>query len=218
MSELESLTSRSYGQYCGLARALEVVGERWALLVVRDLLVRSQTYAELQRGLPRLPVDILSTRLRELESAGVVSHTESPDGLVYALTPLGLELDDILVRLGRWGATLLGAPSGEEIVTPSSLVMALRTTFHQEIAAGLHVSYEIHVGDIVLNARIDDGDLAVGTGPLPDADLVIEAGLSLRALMAADITPEAALAEQLVTVTGNRELLTTFVDLFRIGA
>lgn len=218
MSELESLTSRTYGQYCGLARALEIVGERWALLIVRDLLVSAKTFAQLQRGLPRMPVDILSTRLRELESAGVVHHDESAGGLVYDLTALGRELDDILLRMGRWGAKLLGDPQAEEIVTPDSMVMALRTTFNPRAAAGTVASYEIRLGDIVLNARIADGTLLAGTGPLPGADLTLEAGTSLRALMAGEISPAAALASETVRITGDPELLDRFAAMFHIPA
>lgn len=217
ISELESLTRRDYGQYCGVARALEVVGERWALLIVRDLLVSGKTYAELLRGLPGLSSDVLSARLRELTRAGVVDeHRTIGRANVYRLTALGQELEGVLLGIGRWGARLLGDTRPDEIVTPDSLVMALRTTFVPEAAATVRATYEIHVGEIVLNARIDGGTLHAGAGPLPGADLVLAAGASLKSLMTGELSPAQALAEGLVQITGDRALLDQFAELFRI--
>src|SRR5688500_14334398 len=107
------MTNRSYGQFCGLARALETVGERWALLLVRDLLAGPRRYSDLRRGLPRIPTNVLAARLRELEDAGVVERQLLPrpeTGFVYALTALGQELEPALRALGRWGARTLGDP------------------------------------------------------------------------------------------------------------
>jgi DNA-binding HxlR family transcriptional regulator len=217
ISELESLTRRDYGQYCGVARALEVVGERWGLLIVRDLLVSGKTYAELLHGLPLMSPDILSARLRELTRAGVVDERETPGGAtVYVLTALGQDLEDVLLGIGRWGAKLLGDARPEEIVTPDSLVMALRTTFVPKAAAGVLATYEIHVGETVLNARVSDGALRAAAGPLPGADLVLEAGASLKNLMTGEVSPQDALAAGLVQITGDRALFDQFVAMFRI--
>src|ERR671931_2934804 len=94
---------RAYGQYCGLARAVEVVGERWALLIVRDLLVGPKRFTDLRRGLPRIPTNVLAERLRELEDAGVVRRRVLPrpaGSVVYELTDYGSELEDVVMRLG----------------------------------------------------------------------------------------------------------------------
>jgi DNA-binding HxlR family transcriptional regulator len=213
------MTKREYGQFCGLARAVEIVGERWALLIVRDLLVGPRRYTDLRRGLPRIPTNILSARLKELERTGVVSRRvlPRPDGsIVYELTEYGNQLEDIVLRLGRWGARSLGEPRPDEIVTPASLIMAMRTTFHREAAEGLTVGYELRVGDIVLHIRIDNGSLKVAEGALPDADLVIETGPALGALMAREITPADAIAGGIVRLTGDPALLDRFVELFYI--
>src|SRR4051794_21521564 len=159
------MSRRAYGQYCGLARAVEILGERWALLIVRDLLVGPKRFTDLRRGLPRIPTNILSERLKELEAAGVVRRRILPrpeNGVVYELTEYGVELEDVVLRLGRWGTQLLGDPRQDEIVTADSLVMALRTTFHPTAAHDLAASYELHVGDIVIHASVHDGHLQAG--------------------------------------------------------
>lgn len=219
VSELQTMTKRTYGQFCGLSRALEIVGERWTLLIVRDLLVSPKSITELQRGLPRIPTDVLCSRLNELEHTGVIRRTREPraDGTaVYELTSWGTELDDIALRLGLWGTRLLGEPRPEDIVTVDSMVMALRTTFQPAAARGLSASYELRLGDIVLHATIDDGKLVSGSGPLPGADLIIEPGRALKDLMSGELSPEVAIAEAAVHVHGDPALLSRFVECFRI--
>ncbi len=213
------MSSRSYGQYCGVGRALEVVGERWALLIVRDLLVGPRRFSDLRRGLPRIPTNILSARLKELEQADVVRRRVLPrpaGSIVYELTARGRELEDTVLALGRWGAQILGEARADEIVTSDSLVMALRTTFQAAAARGVHVGYELRFGDIVLHARVDDGALVAADGPLANADLVIETGPALRALMTGELAPAAAIAEGSVKLIGDPALLNRFVTLFTI--
>src|SRR2546423_6072869 len=110
---MASVTSRRYGQFCGLARALELVGERWALLIVRDLLVGARRFTDLRQGLPRIPTNVLADRLKELEQAGIVRRRVLPRpaaSVVYELTAYGSELDEVVLRLGLWGAQSLGEP------------------------------------------------------------------------------------------------------------
>jgi DNA-binding HxlR family transcriptional regulator len=213
------MAKREYGQFCGLARAVEIVGERWALLIVRDLLVGPRRYTDLRQGLPRIPTNVLATRLKDLEHAGVVERRvlPRPDGsIVYELTPYGADLEPAVLALGRWGARSLGEPREGEIVTPDSLIMALRTTFHPDRAAGVTVGYELRMGDTTLHVRVHGVDLEVGRGPLPGADLVIETGPALGALMAGELTPAEAVADGQVALTGDPALLETFVELFKI--
>jgi DNA-binding HxlR family transcriptional regulator len=127
VSELETMTRQTYGQFCGLARAIEVLGERWAMLIVRDLLVGPKTAAELSRGLPRIGANILSRRLKELEYTEVIRsrRAANPDeAVVYELTEFGKELDGIVIKLSQWGSRMLGEPRPGEIVTVDSLVLA----------------------------------------------------------------------------------------------
>jgi DNA-binding HxlR family transcriptional regulator len=213
------MAGRSYGQFCGLARALELVGERWALLIVRDLLVGPRRFTDLRHGLPRIPTNVLSERLKELEQAGVIRRRVLPRpaaSVVYELTDYGSQLEDVVLRLGLWGAQSLGQPRADEIMTVDSMIMALRATFVPEAAHGLQASYEFRLGPIVIHARIDRGTLAVGEGGLADADLIVEAGPALKALMAGELTPDQAIADGSVRLAGDPALLERFAEVFRI--
>lgn len=214
------VSTRTYGQFCGFARALEIVGERWAMMIVRDLLVGPKRFGELQRGLAKIPTNILTARLKELEAAGVVQRRASPQpggGVLYELTPRGTELEAPVLALGRWGAkNLLDEPRPDEIVTNDSMIMALRTTFQPQAANGTRASYELRMGPIVIHARVADGKVAVGAGPLPDADLVIEAGPALKSVMAREITPKEAIDRNVVQLMGDPKLFERFAELFRI--
>jgi DNA-binding HxlR family transcriptional regulator len=213
------VVTREYGQYCGLARALELVGERWALLIVRDLLVGPKRFSQLQRGLPKIPSNILTSRLKELEEAGIVQRRARPrpaSGFVYELTVAGRELEQAVIALGRWGAQRLGDLRAGEVVTGDSMSMALRSIFRPEAASGCDLAFELHVGDVVVNATVRDEAVKVGQGSLPAPDLVIEAGPRIRALLAGEISPAEALRTGAAHVRGKRALLGRFVQLFRI--
>lgn len=213
--------SRSYGQFCGLAHALELVGERWALLVVRDLVAGPRRFTDLRRGLPRIPTNILAVRLKELEAGGVIQRRLLPRpaaGIVYELTDYGRGLEDILLRLGLWGARSLGEPCPEDVVTTCSMAMALRSTFHPDAAQDLRAAYELRMGEVVVHAQIADGALAVGEGSLPEADLVIETGPAIRAVLARELSSTEALESGAIELTGPPELFTRFVEMFSIPA
>jgi DNA-binding HxlR family transcriptional regulator len=217
VSELTAMTRRTYGQYCGLSRAMEMVGERWGMLIVRDLMVSPKTVAELHQGLPLIPTELLAARLKEMAHSGVVRPQDAEgDEARYELTEYGQALEEIVLAFGRWGAATLNEPRPEDVVTPDSLIMALRATFQSDAARGLRVSYELHIGEIVLNARIDDGKLVVDKGPMPDADAVLEPGPLLKGLMTGEISPAEALASGTTKLTGDPELLSVFAMLFRL--
>ncbi len=214
------MANRVYGQYCGFSRALEIVGERWAFLIIRDLMVGPRRFSDLQRGLPKIPSNILTARLKELEEAGVVerralSRTDGA-GVAYELTDAGRELEDTVFALGRWGAKRLGDPRPDEIVTEDSMMMALRTTFQPQAAKRVRAKYELRVGPIVLHAIVRDGTLEAGKGPLENPDVIIEAGPGIRAVMAHEITPSEAIKAKIVNIRGDRKLFTLFPELFRI--
>ncbi|MGP6157443.1 MAG: winged helix-turn-helix transcriptional regulator [Vulcanimicrobiaceae bacterium] len=214
------MSNRAYGQYCGFARALESVGERWALLIVRDLLVTPKRFTDLHRGLPGIPTNVLTVRLKELEAARVVRRRVLPRperAIVYELTEYGAQLEDVVVRLGRWGAKSLGEPRPDEVVTVDSLIMAMRSTFQPEAARKLHAGYELRLGPVVIHVRVDDGVLEAGEGPLPGADLVVETGPAIKALMTGEMTPAEAVKNGSVRLKGNSRLLKRFVEMFRIG-
>lgn len=213
------MTTRAYGQYCGFARALELAGERWALLVIRDLLVGPKRFSDLQRGLPKIPSNILTARLKELEESGIVRRRALPRpsaGVAYELTEDGRELEDVVIALGRWGAKHLGDPRPDEIITDDSMATALRTIFRPEAVANDDVTFELRLGEVIVNAQVRDGAVTVGRGTLPAPDLVIESGPAVRTLLAREITPKEALKSGSVRIRGKRALLDRFVQLFHI--
>src|SRR5215470_18393749 len=104
---------RSYNQYCAVARSLDVIGERWTLLIIRDLLVGPKRYKDLLDGLPGIGTNLLAARLRDLEKAGIVRRTLLPPpaaSTVYELTEVGRALEPAIFAIGRWGARFLGSP------------------------------------------------------------------------------------------------------------
>ncbi|MFI5613410.1 winged helix-turn-helix transcriptional regulator [Amycolatopsis sp. NPDC051903] len=210
---------RAFGQYCGLARALELVGERWALLILRDLTVRPRRYTDLLTGLPGIPTNVLSTRLKELEESGIVERRVAPApqrGIIYALTPVGQELEPAILALGRWGATQLDEPRPGEIVTPESVTLNFRAAFDSDGAAGVTASWEIHAHDLVVHLAVTDGKLESGPGPAPGpADLVITAQLTDDELPSYRAIMQAAKCG-LVELKGRRKLLDTFLRLFAV--
>jgi DNA-binding HxlR family transcriptional regulator len=213
------MTDRRYGQYCGLAYALDLVGERWAMLVVRDLILGPRRFTDLQRGLPGIPTNVLSARLKELEQNGIVLRRVLPrpdSGVVYDLTDYGRELEDVLLRLGLWGARSLGEPKPGDAVTPAALVLALHASFRPEAARRLRATFEVHVGDVVVYARVANGAAEVNEGPLPGADLVLAGDQTVRRVMAGELTMDEALALGTLIATGDSRLLDRFAELFHL--
>jgi DNA-binding HxlR family transcriptional regulator len=212
--------ARSYGQYCGVAAALELVGERWALLIVRDLLVGPRRYTDLKQGLPRIPTNILSTRLKELQAGGVIRRVPLAHGLVYELTTFGRGLEDVILALGRWGFRAMGEPDAADVVTSDSMTMALRTAFRPETATALPpTTYEAHLGNVVLGLAVVDSELTVTRGPHPGAGLTFATGPGIRALISGELSPAAALERGVVQVLdGDPELLGRFAATFHLAA
>ncbi|MFD1719281.1 winged helix-turn-helix transcriptional regulator [Georgenia deserti] len=218
------MAGRHYGQYCGVGTALELVGERWALLIVRDLLVGPRRYSDLKRGLARIPTNILAARLKELQAAGVIRRAPLPTaraGIIYELTEFGQGLEDVVLALGRWGFRAMGEPGEDDVVTEDSMTMALRTAFEADSAAELpDTVYELRIGDIVLTATVAGGTLRLRPGVAESAaDLVLSAGPGIRHLIAGDVTAESARAQGLVGVLdGDPGLLDRFMATFHIDA
>lgn len=216
------MARRSYGQICGLSRALEIVGERWALLIIRDLMVEPKRFTDLRQGLPRIPTNVLSARLKELEHHGVLQRRILPrpaTAVVYELTHYGRELDDILLALGRWGTQSLGPPDADDIFTPDSLMMAMRASYRGACSPATQepVSYELRVTGIVIGLTVQGGQLGVINGPQPGPDLVIETDHGFAALLTGKVSAAEALENGSVHVTGDPELFTEFANTFRVG-
>jgi DNA-binding HxlR family transcriptional regulator len=153
---------RAYVDGCAVAHALNMVGERWALLVVRELLLGPKRFADLQAGLPGAGPTILAQRLRELEEVGVVRRrilARPAASRVYELTGWGRELAPIVAALGRWGVrSPVVAPAGE--AGPDSHMLSLRIFFHPQPGRPWTATYEIWLGDHAYAVRVVDGELA----------------------------------------------------------
>jgi DNA-binding HxlR family transcriptional regulator len=224
------VATRSYGQYCGVSTAVELVTERWALLIIRDLLVGPRRYTDLKHGLPKIPTNILSARLKELQESGVIRRVPlARCGLVYELTEYGRELEPIVLALGRWGFRSMGEPRDDDVVTADSLTMALRTAFKPEIAS-VSLDFQIQVGAVELRAQVSDGELKVvqiapptppvgGSLPSSEPELRFATDPGIRHLIAGTLTPTQAVEQDVVTIMkGNLKLLERFTELFRIDA
>jgi DNA-binding HxlR family transcriptional regulator len=213
------MKTRSYGKYCGLAHALELVGERWALVLVSDLIRGPKRFTDLQRGQPRIPSNVLSARLKELEDTGVVRRRVLPrpaSGVGYELTEYGRELEEVVLRLGLWGAKSMPEARPDDVVTADTLLLALRSTFRPDAARQLRADYELRFGEIVVHARVDHGALAVDEGQLAHPDLVLETDVTLHPLLTGEISPAEAIESGRVRVRGKRKLFERFVEVFHI--
>lgn len=225
-------TPRPFGQYSGLARALERVGERWALLIVRDLLVGARRYGDLKGGLPRIPTNILSDRLRELQEAGIVRRVPMVRG-GYELTDLGRALEPAILALERWGWSTLGDPGEGESVSHDAVAASLRAAFRAESAASLpDTAFALHIDEVSLVATVSGPRLfirAVGRGAVPAPRIPAESVAPaesvevafgptvLRDLLTGVTTPAAALASRAADLrSGYRRVFERFPEVFRI--
>jgi len=213
------VAARDYGQYDGITRALELVGERWAMLIVRDLLVGPRRYGELAAGLPRIPSNILATRLKELQEAGLLRRVPHSRVIVYELTPYGRELEPVVLALGAWGFKAMGDPREEQIVTSDSMTIALRTAFRSDVAARLPATaYAARLGPAELLVRVDGASLDVSRGDGP-VDLAFAAGAGIRRLISGELAPDRAISTGVVEVLrGRGELLDRFAATFHLAA
>ncbi|HEX7276153.1 MAG TPA: winged helix-turn-helix transcriptional regulator [Acidimicrobiales bacterium] len=208
---------RSYGDGCSSAHALDLVGERWALLIVRELLFGPKRFTDLHRGLPQSSPNVLTQRLRELEDAGVVSRRRLPppaSANVYELTEWGAQLELILMGLQRWGA---GSPSSppDRPVGCDAAMLALKNTFDPDAAKGVRLVAEIRFASDTFRLAVDDGAIDIGRGPAARPDVLVETDpTTLEDLAFAGLEVGAAERAGRLTVTGDRSQLDRLLGLF----
>ena len=212
---------KRYDQFCPIAHALSLVGERWALLVVRELLAGPKRYTDLVHGLPGIGTNILAARLRDLEEAGVVRKRKLPPpaaSTVYELTEYGAELNESLYALARWGARTLGPPKPGDELEPDWGLNAIPALFDAAAARDLDATWVLEVGDDVFTARIADSSVRASCGPAEDADAVIKLDLeTFYWLVVGELDPEEALASGRATVDGDPAVLEQFVRVLNIA-
>jgi DNA-binding HxlR family transcriptional regulator len=210
---------KRYDQYCPVCHALGLVGERWALLVVRELLRGPKRYTDLAEGLPGIGTNILAARLRELEEGGIVRKRKLPPpaaSTVYELTVYGAELEEPLYALARWGARTLGPPGKGDDLYPDWGLNALAALLDPEAARGVTETYVLRIGDDVFTAKLIDGLLHVDAEVAEGADLDAAMGTeTFYALASGGLDPRLALAEGRVELAaGKPATLERFFTIF----
>ena len=217
-SQAVRIPKRSYDQYCAVARGLDIIGDRWTLLLVRDLLLGPKRYKDLLSGLPGIGTNLLADRLKELEAARLIERTVLPPpagSAVYQLTETGQSLETVMTALGRWGARFLGPPKKTDVMVPRAYFVAMRGVFNPEAAAGITLTYEVRIGDLVFEVRVADGRLTTREGAVRNPDVVLSMEVeTLNALMFHTLTPAAALASGRVKIgKGDLKALERFIAI-----
>jgi DNA-binding HxlR family transcriptional regulator len=217
-------SKRSYDDGCAAAHALDLIGERWALLVARELLLGAKRFSDLEATLPQISPNVLSQRLKDLEEIGVVQRYKLPApaaSWVYELTDWGYELEPVLQQLGRWGAR---SPlrSADAPISLATLVTAMKTMFYAPAADGLEAQLELQIGDDRFAVQVINGQLEIARGTViletlrePDATIVGDVA-TLGALAFGGLPLEDALKSGNLEVQGDQNLAKRFFQLFKL--
>lgn len=204
------LVSRTYGQLCPLARALDHVGDRWTLLVVRDLAAGPRRYSDLLAGLPGIGTTLLAERLRRLTDDGLVERRDLPPpaaSTVYELTPAGSELLHAVVPLASWGLRFLG-DIDEADVRPEWVLMFMQTNFDRDAARGVHDVYELYAGSQRFHVVVSDGAMTAAMGPPPrPADAVIRTSWTVLAQLGLGEDPDELARSGALALEGDPKAL-----------
>jgi DNA-binding HxlR family transcriptional regulator len=199
--------SKRYDQYCPIAHAVGMLGERWTLLVVRELIYGPKRYTDLVEGLPGIGTNVLAARLRDLEASGVVQKRKLPPpaaSTVYELTEYGRGLEEAVYALARWGIRTLGPPGPDDELEPEWGVHAFPALLNPEAARGLNETYVLRVGGDVFTARLENGELTASVGEAEDADLFLDVDMeTFFGLASGDLSPADAFEQGLARIEGD---------------
>ena len=200
-------TGRTYDQYCAIARGLDVVGDRWTLLVVRELLTGPKRYGALLAGLPGVATNLLADRLRTLEAAGVIERGLGPGGprtRPYRLTAWGAQLEPVVLAIARWAAPLLGEPRPDDEYRLRWLLLTLQARFDAAAAGDRRRVYEFRLGDEIVHVRVEGGGARPAEGPAHRPDVVLAGDMrTFLAWGTGHLSAEAATADGLVVRTAD---------------
>lgn len=212
-------TMRSYEDACAAAHALDLIGERWALLVVRELLLGPKRFTDLRAGLPGISPNVLAQRLRELEGAGIVRRRRLPRpaaSRVYELSDWGKELEPVIISLGRWGARSPFRPRDAGLGV-DSLILSFRTMFDPRAAEGLEASYELRLGEESFRVEVADGRFEIARGDADGPDAIVEADPGTLATLVYEGRDLAeALRSGSLEIEGDRSAVERLLSLFRL--
>lgn len=215
------MAARSYNQYCAVARTLDVIGERWSMLVVRELLDGPKRYVDLLGGLTGVSTDMLAGRLRTLEQAGVILRRTLPPpaaSKVYELTPLGQELRPVVTELARWGLRLLDEQRADDVFQIHWITPSLRAMFQPAAARDVTLTVEFRIGSDTMHARIDHATLDTHLGPAdnPDVILIFDDATTLAAIGRDPTTASDAVSAGRLHIQGAADAAETVGHLFGI--
>jgi DNA-binding HxlR family transcriptional regulator len=200
--------AKRFDQYCPVAHAICLVGERWALLVVRELLHGPKRYTDLRDGLPGIGTNILAARLRELETGGIVQRRKLPApaaSTVYELTEYGAELEEVVYALARWGARSLGPPGPDDELYSEWGVNACAALFSPEAARGLTETYVLRVNGDVFSVHLNNGHMEASVGAAEDADVELEMSIEIFfRLTTGELSPSDAVEQGVMAIEGDQ--------------
>jgi DNA-binding HxlR family transcriptional regulator len=208
---------RTYGEGCAVSHALDVIGERWALVVVRELLLGPKRFTDLRAGMPGASPDVLAQRLRQLQEAGVVHQHKLPPpagSQVYALTDWGAQLEPVITHLGRWGSRSPSMPYDADR-SIDSLVLSLRALFDPSAAQGFSATIALRLGENHFRVKVADGLLHLTRGEAEQATATLETDpQTLAALLYRGRPLQDVLRTGEVTTAGDSGVLARFLQLF----
>lgn len=212
------MTKRSYNQYCAVARGLDVIGDRWTLLLVRELLLGPKRYGDLLAASPGMGTNLLADRLREMEAQDLIERATLPPpagSTVYRLTEAGAELEAVVRAIGRWGVRLMGPRRPDEHVSVGAWFIAIRERFRPERAQGLREAYEFRIDGRVFEVRLDGETCATseGSANAPVAVFTMDAE-TLDEILRGSTTAPQAIADMRVEINGDAEALARFQEVF----
>jgi DNA-binding HxlR family transcriptional regulator len=212
---------RSYDQFCTLALALDIIGERWTLLIVRDLLTGPQRFTDLQEGLPGIGANLLSKRLKELEEYDLIARRRLPPpaaSTVYELSALGQALEPVVSAIAEWGSEAItlkpDAKEAKHFKAPWA-VLGMKHMFSEEVAERLRGTLELHVDEETVHVKVANGQIKPGIGPAKAPTVVAHMNLeTYKAMVLMEARPEELIAEGRISLHGKQEDALSFYELF----
>jgi DNA-binding HxlR family transcriptional regulator/putative sterol carrier protein len=203
------MSEHRYHQYCALARALDVVGNRWTLLIVRELRPGPRRFTDLLEGLPGISRKLLSDRLRDLEGDGIIARKELPPPAarqVYELTDEGRALATAMAPLVAWGSRYMDEIGPTDTIRPRSAAVGMAIVADREAAKGVRETYQYIIGDASFHFKVDDGSIEVRDGRAEDASVVVTTDEDTwMDILSGKITASSAVATGALVVAGDRQ-------------